>query len=90
MREKLEERIDRLAGILERMRLDEYLEHVANRRRLVMVNILYGMARGFGFMLGFSVLGAALVVTLGRLAVQNVPLIGDFLADVLAHAERMR
>ena len=90
MREKLEERIDRLAGTLERMRLEEYMEHVANRKKLVMQNILYGMARGFGFMLGFSILGAAVVVILGRLAVQNVPLIGDFLAEVLARAKAMR
>ena len=90
MRELLEERIDRLVGTLERMRLEEYLDHVSNRRRLVMEHILYGMARGFGFMLGFSILGAALVVILSRLAIQNVPLIGDFLAEVIAQAESMR
>lgn len=90
MHEKLEERIDYLAGTLERMRLEEYMEHVSNRKRLVMMNILYGMARGFGFMLGFSILGAAVIVILGRLAGQNVPLIGDFLAEVLARAEQMR
>lgn len=90
MRDRLEERVDRLAGTLERMRLEEYLDHVSNRRRLVMEHILYGMARGFGFMLGFSILGAALVVILSRLAIQNVPLIGDFLAEVIAQAESMR
>lgn len=90
MYEKLEERVDRLAGTLERMRLDEYLEHVSNRRRLVGEHILYGMARGFGFMLGFSILGAAVVVILSRLAARNVPLIGDFLAEVIAQAESLR
>lgn len=90
MRDRLEERVDRLAGTLERMRLEEYIDHVSNRRRLVMEHILYGMARGFGFMLGFSILGAALVVILSRLAIQNVPLIGDFLAEVIAQAESMR
>ena len=90
MRDKLEERIDRLAGTLERMRLEEYLDHVSNRKRLVLENILYGMARGFGFMLGFSVLGAAVVVILSKIAVDNIPLIGDFLAEVLAEAEMRR
>ncbi len=90
MRAKLEERIDRLAGTLERMRLEEYMEHVANRKKLVWESILYGMARGFGFMLGFSILGAAVLAILGRLALQNVPLIGDFLAEVLAKARAMR
>ena len=90
MRDRLEERIDRLAGTLERMRLEEYLDHVSDRKRLVLEHMLYGMARGFGFMLGFSILGAAVVVILSRLAIQNVPLIGDFLAEVIAQAEALR
>ena len=90
MREGLEERIDRLAGTLERMRLEEYLDHVSDRRRLILEHILYGMARGFGFMLGFSILGAAVLAILGRLAIQNVPLIGDFLAEVLAQADALQ
>lgn len=87
MRELLEERIDRLAGTLERMRLDEYLEHITNRKRMIGLNILYGLARGFGFMLGFSVLGAAAVVILSRIAARSAPLIGDFLAEVLEQAD---
>ena len=90
MGDRLEERIDRLAGTLERMRLEEYLDHVSNRRRLIWEHILFGIARGFGFMLGFSLLGAAVVVILSKLAVHNLPLIGDFLAEVIAQADQMR
>lgn len=90
MRDRLEERVDKLAGVLERMRLDEYLEHVSNRRRLVCDNLLYGMLRGLGFAFGFTVLGAVLAVVLSRLAVNNIPIIGEFLAEVLDEALRRR
>lgn len=90
MYERLEERVDKLAGILERMRLDEYLDHVSNRRRLVWNTVLFGMMRGLGFAIGFTVLGAALMVILSRLAVNNIPVIGEFLADVLAEARARR
>ena len=90
MRESLEERVDRLAGVLERMRLDDYLEHVSNRKRLVWEHLLYGAARGLGFMLGFSVLGAVVAVILSRLAVKNIPVIGEFLSEVLRQVERSR
>jgi len=86
MREKLEERVDRLAGVLERMRLDEYLDHVSNRRRLVWNSLLYGMLRGLGFAFGFTVLGAAMMAVLSRIAVKNIPVIGEFLGDVLDKA----
>ena len=81
------ERIDRLMGALERMRLEEYLDHVSNRRRMIAENILYGACRGLGFTLGFSVLGALLAVLLRSLVVDNIPLIGGFLAEVIRAIE---
>ena len=83
------ERIDRLMGTLERMRLDEYVEHISSRRRLIGENLLYGVCRGLGFTLGFSVLGALLAVLLRSLVVDNIPLIGGFLAEVI-HAIEAR
>ena len=83
------ERIERLMAALERMRLDEYMEYVSNRRRLIWQNILYGLCRGLGFTLGFSVLGALLAVLLRSLVVENIPLIGGFLAEVI-HAIEAR
>ena len=41
------------------------------------------MARGFGFAVGFSILGAVVVVLLRYLVVENIPLIGSFLAEVI-------
>ncbi len=81
------ERIERLMAALERMRLDEYMEYVSNRRRLIWQNILYGLCRGLGFTLGFSVLGALLAVLLRSLVVDNIPLIGGFLAEVIRAIE---
>ena len=81
--------IEKLIGTLERMRLDEYVEHVSSRRRPVFDNLLYGVCRGLGFTLGFSVLGALLAVLLRALVVENIPLIGGFLAEVI-HAIEAR
>ena len=83
------ELIARLTGTLERMRLDEYMEYVSNRRRLIRQNLLFGLCRGLGFTLGFSVLGALLAVLLRSLVVDNIPLIGGFLAEVI-HAIEAR
>jgi hypothetical protein len=87
VREGLEERVDKLAGVLERMRLDEYLDRVTNRRRMIWENFLFGMMRGAGYMLGFTVLGALVVLILSKIAWKNIPIIGEFVAEVLAEAE---
>ena len=77
-------------AFLKKEELEEYLEYVSSPRRVFGRNLLYGMARGLGFTLGFSILGALAMLVLSRLAARNVPLIGEFLAEVLAQAERLK
>ena len=83
MNDELERRLEKLAGTLERMQLDEYVEHISNRRRLIFDNLLYGRLRGFGFTLGFAVLAALCAVILKNIVVENIPVIGGFLAEVI-------
>ena len=81
------EMIEKLMNTLERMQLSDYVEYVTNRRRMVFSNILYGLCRGLGFTLGFSVLGAAIIALLRSLFMENLPLIGGFLAEVIRAVE---
>ena len=83
MEEKLLRQMEKLLGTLERMRLDEYVEHISSRRRLIWENLLYGMVRGFGFTLGFAVLAALCAVVRKNMVVENIPVIGGFLAEVI-------
>ena len=89
MTERESELIERLTDTLERMHLDEYLEFVSNRKRMLWRNLLYGMVRGLGFTLGFTVLGALAIVLLKNLVLEIIPVIGDFLAEVI-HAIEAR
>ena len=50
---------------------------------MLLVQFLGGMARGLGMAVGFTVLGAALIMLLNRLAQRNLPVIGDFLAQIV-------
>lgn len=81
--------IDKLVSTLERMDMDAYLEHVTNRKRMIFNNLFYGALRGLGFSVGFTVLGAALLVLLRHLLTENIPLIGGFIAEVI-HAIEAR
>ena len=89
MTERESDLISKLTDTLERMHLDDYLEYVSNRRRMIWNNLLYCVLRGLGFTLGFTVLGALVVVLLRHLLVINIPGIGDFLAEVI-HAIEAR
>ena len=82
-----DERLARLTRALERLRLEEYLQYVADRRRMALNSLIWGVCRGLGFTLGFSVLGALLAVLLRGVVADNIPLIGSFLADVIRAIE---
>lgn len=79
----IECQINRLAMILERMHMGEYVEYLRRPKSMIFRSFLSGMARGFGMAIGFTVLGAVAIVILTNVAVDNLPLIGDFLADVI-------
>lgn len=76
--EKLQEAIEGFdkAGIA------EWVELYKRPRRLLYLNFLAGVARGFGIAVGFTMIGAVFVLFLGHLARLNLPVIGEFIADV--------
>lgn len=88
MTERESELIARLTDTLERMHLDDYLEYVSNRKRMIFRNLLYGAVRGLGFTLGFTVLGALAIVLIRHLVVENLSGIGNFLAEVIHEIEK--
>lgn len=82
MNERLVEQLERLLHSLERMQLEDYLNYVNDRKRMFQNNLLIGMARGLGTAVGVTILAAVVIVLLQHLVTQNIPIIGDFLAEV--------
>lgn len=69
---------------LERLQLADYLRYVQDTRRLMRTQFVSGLFRGMGMAVGFTILGAVLVMLLQALAQRNLPVIGDFLAQLVA------
>ncbi len=80
---QMAKRMEEYLAALERLRLNEYVRYLDNPRRMMLGQFLGGLARGMGMAIGFTVLGAALVILLQRLAQRNLPVIGDLLAQIV-------
>ena len=80
----LEEKANRILEAAERMRLADYIAFESDRRRRLLDAFWQGVARGLGIMVGFSVLGAAVLFILQDLARRNLPGISNFVAQVVA------
>ncbi len=84
MAQKLDEHI----MALERLRLPDYIRFLEDRRRFYRMHLLGGIVRGLGTAIGFTILGAVLVWLLQDLAQRNLPVIGDFLAEIVNLVQR--
>jgi hypothetical protein len=80
---KLDGKVEELAYYLERMRLAEYIQLFNRPWRLMWLNFLAGLARGVGIAVGGTLLAGILLLLLSRLAILNLPVIGDFIAELV-------
>jgi len=51
--------------------------------RMLWINFLAGLARGLGMAVGFTLLGALVLYFLQKAVMLNLPLISDFIAEII-------
>lgn len=90
MHDSLEKKLDQLAIYMEKMKLAEYVNLLHQPKRLIWVNFIAGVARGFGIAVGFTLLGALGLVILQRLVGLNLPLVGDFIAELVKYVQESK
>lgn len=75
-------KIEELTLSLNKASIAEYIELYRKPRRLFYLNFLAGIIRGFGLAIGFTVVGALFLYILGRIASWNIPIVGEFIAEI--------
>ncbi|NLJ25872.1 MAG: hypothetical protein GX354_10740 [Firmicutes bacterium] len=75
-------KLSELTESMEKANVAEYIELFRRPRRLLYLNFLAGIVRGFGIAVGFTAVGAIFLYLLGRVAALNLPVIGHFVAEV--------
>lgn len=58
-----------------------------NFKKLIWYNFLIGLARGFGMAVGFTVLGAVALYILQKIVMLNLPLISEWIANLIRLAQ---
>lgn len=80
--ENLAQKIEGLLTMMERSSVAELIELYRTPSRMLLLSFTSGVARGFGIAVGFTVIGALFLYLLGRLAMLNLPVIGEFVAEI--------
>lgn len=68
---------------LEKAKFGAYIDLMQNPFRMISLNFFAGIARGFGFAVGFAILGAIVLYAMQRLVVLNLPIIGGVVSEIV-------
>lgn len=80
--------LDQIAARLEEANLGAYVDLYRRPWRMLLLNFAAGTARGLGMAVGFTVLGAVVILLLRDTFVNNLPWIGHFVAEVVRIVQR--
>ncbi len=79
----LNTKVDLLNKTLAKNKLLEVSELLGNRKRLLWVNLISGISKGFGIGIGVTIITAILVIILQKIVSLNIPVIGEFVSDIV-------
>lgn len=88
--EKLMKNIDNLNFVLTKNNLIDLAEILGNRKEMLIRNLLAGIAKGIGIGIGFTMLTAIIVIILQKIVTLNIPVIGDYITDIVDIVENNR
>ena len=75
-------KLNQVEAKLERANLAEFMQLLQRPIRLIMLNFLGGLARGFGIAIGLTIIASLFILALTRLASLNLPVIGAYIAEL--------
>lgn len=87
---KIDKKIDKINKMLEKSNIIELSYIIGNKKEILKRNLIAGISRGVGIGIGITIITAIIVYLLRRLIMLNIPVIGDYIADIVEIVERSR
>lgn len=93
-KEKLEEQIliqlNKLNFILTKNKILDLIELVGNTKKLLIRNFTSGIIKGIGFGIGISLITAVIIYLIQKIVKLNIPIISQYIADILEIVQQNR
>lgn len=86
----LNKSIDELADTLEKGNLRELAYILGSKKEVIVRNLIAGISRGIGIGLGVTIVSAILIALLQRIVKLNIPIIGEYISDIVEIVQRSR
>ena len=63
---------------------------LGNRKKLLWTNLISGISRGIGIGIGVTIITALLIMLLQKIVTLNIPIIGEYIADIVEIVQKSR
>ena len=80
---RLNKNLDRLNHFLEEKNIEELIYILGSRKEIAKRNFWAGLSRGVGIGIGVTLITAILVMILQKIVTLNLPVIGEFIAEIV-------
>ena len=90
IKKRLNNNIEKLIVKLENKNLEEIFYVLGNKKEIAKRNFIAGIFRGIGIGIGVTVITAILIILLQKIVTLNIPIIGEYIADIVDIVERSR
>lgn len=87
---KLENLITELNINIARNDLIDFSEILGNWKVLLKRNLIAGIFKGIGIGIGFTIITAIIIYFLQKIVRLNIPIIGEYISDIIDIVERTR
>jgi hypothetical protein len=82
--------IEQLNKAMEEGNIIELSYLLGNKKEMLIRNLIAGIFRGIGIGIGVTVITALLIILLQKVVTLNIPIIGEYIADIVEIVEKSR
>lgn len=82
--------IDKLNKMLQEGNVVELSYILGNKKELIKRNLIAGIFRGVGIGIGVTIITAVLIIILQKIVSLNIPVIGEYISDIVDIVQRSR
>ncbi len=88
--EILNNSINNLIETFQKSNIEEWTYIFGSKKEIIKRNLIAGIFRGVGIGIGVTIITAILIILLQRIVALNIPIIGEYIADIVEIVQRSR
>ena len=82
--------INNFIKMLEKGNFQEIIYIMGSKKEIIIRNLIAGISRGVGISVGVTVVSALLISFLQKIVTLNIPIIGEYISDIVSIVEKSK